>query len=371
MITSKNRAQHNLILLVLKTYFWAFIHQADQTNMTTRQSYQLKAGNLANMKLVTAQLEDPAADEVQIEVKAIGLNFADVFAIWGLYAATPKGEFIPGLEYAGVVSKTGSAVTTVKEGDRIMGVTRFGAYTTHLNIDHRYVIPLPADWSFAEGSAYLVQMLTAYYAMLNLGDLKKGQTVLIHSAAGGVGTHAVRIAKKLGCYTIGTVGNASKLDYLAKEGYDKSIVRNTKTFRQDLENALDGKELNVIMECIGGKIFKIGYDVLAQQGRVIIYGQARYAAPGDRPNYLRLIWLYLTRPKIDPQQLPQDNKGILGFNLIWLYERVHIMEEILKEVEAMNLPKPTVGHTFPYDQFHEAVRLFQTGKTVGKVVITT
>lgn len=337
--------------------------------MTTRRAHKLKAGNIKNLKIHTETLADPAADEVQIEVKAIGLNFADVFAIWGLYAAAPKDAFIPGLEYAGIVSKVGSAVDTVKEGDRIMGVTRFGAYATHLNIDHRYVIPLPTDWNFAEGSAYLVQMLTAYYAMVNLGSLQKGQTVLIHSAAGGVGTHAVRIAKSYGCYTIGTVGNASKLDYLKKEGYDQSIVRNKKTFKDDLIKALDGRELNLIMECIGGKYFKVGYDVLAQQGRIIVYGQARYAAPGNRPNYLRLLWLYLNRPKVDPQNLPGDNKGVLGFNLIWLYERVHIMNQILQEVAALDLPKPIVGHTLPFDDLPEAIRLFSTGKTVGKVVV--
>ncbi len=337
--------------------------------MTTRRAHKLKAGNIKNLQIHSETLADPAEDEVQVEVKAIGLNFADVFAIWGLYAAAPKDAFIPGLEYAGIITKVGSAVKTVKEGDRIMGVTRFGAYATHLNIDHRYVIPLPTAWSFAEGSAYLVQILTAYYAMINLGDLQQGQTVLIHSAAGGVGTHAVRIAKRMGCYTIGTVGNASKLAYLEQEGYDQGIVRNKKTFHADLVKALDGRELNLIMECIGGKYFKIGYEVLAAQGRMIVYGQARYAAPGNRPNYLRLLWLYLNRPKIDPQTLPADNKGILGFNLIWLYERVHIMNKILQEVSAMNLPKPIVGHTFPFEDLPEAIRLFSTGQTVGKVVV--
>lgn len=337
--------------------------------MTTRRVHKLKAGNIQHLKIHTETLADPAADEVQVEVKAIGLNFADVFAIWGLYAAAPKDAFVPGLEYAGIISKVGSNVKTVKEGDRIMGVTRFGAYATHLNIDHRYVISLPKTWNFAEGSAYLVQMLTAYYAMINLGDLQKGQTILIHSAAGGVGTHAGRIAKSLGCYTIGTVGNADKLEYLAKEGYDQAIVRNKKTFKDDLLKALDGRELNLIMECIGGKYFKIGYDVLAQQGRIIVYGQARYAAPGNRPNYLRLLWLYLNRPKLDPQKLPQDNKGVLGFNLIWLYERVHIMHQILQEVAALDLPKPIVGHTCSFEELPEAIRLFSTGKTVGKVVI--
>ena len=108
-----------------------------------RKAYRLKAGNVRNLKIITENLPEPAADEVTVEVKAIGLNFADVFAIWGLYSATPPGEFIPGLEYSGVIAKVGSDVTNVKVGDRIMGVTRFGGYCTHLNIGSQYAIPLP------------------------------------------------------------------------------------------------------------------------------------------------------------------------------------------------------------------------------------
>ncbi|MFK7933569.1 MAG: alcohol dehydrogenase catalytic domain-containing protein, partial [Saprospiraceae bacterium] len=128
-----------------------------------RQSWQtkaksnnkLKTGDINNLKIVHENLSDPAADEVTVQVKAIGLNFADIFAIWGLYSATPEGFFIPGLEYASEKKKVGKNVTNVKVGDRVMGITRFGAYTTHLNIDSRYVIPLPADWDFSSGAAYL------------------------------------------------------------------------------------------------------------------------------------------------------------------------------------------------------------------------
>ncbi|MFM8487191.1 MAG: alcohol dehydrogenase catalytic domain-containing protein, partial [Bacteroidota bacterium] len=120
-------------------------------------------------------------------------NFADVFAIWGLYGATPEGSFTPGLEYAGVVERVGSDISHLKPGDRVMGVTRFGAYTTHLNIDARYAIPLPQGWNFEQGAAYLVQTLTAYYGMVHLGAMQKNQAVLIHSAAGGVGLQAVQI----------------------------------------------------------------------------------------------------------------------------------------------------------------------------------
>lgn len=335
-----------------------------------RKAYRLKAGNVRNLKIITENLPDPAADEVTVEVKAIGLNFADVFAIWGLYSATPKGEFTPGLEYSGVIAKVGKNVTNVKVGDRVMGVTRFGGYCTHLNIGYQYVIPLPNDWSFEEGAAYLVQVLTAYYGLTNLGGLEKGQTVLIHSAAGGVGILANRLAKKMGAFTIGTVGSPAKLDLLKKEGVDRGIVRGD-DFAQKLDEALGGRELNLVMECIGGKILKQGFAKLGPQGRSVVYGAAQYASTGDRPNYLKLIWMFLRRPMIDAQQLAEDNKGILGFNLIYLYEKSELMHQLLGEISALNIGKPTVGHTFEFEKLVDAVRLFKSGKTTGKVVITT
>jgi NADPH:quinone reductase-like Zn-dependent oxidoreductase len=332
-------------------------------------TYQLTAGSLANLQLVDLRLPPPASGEVSVSVEAIGLNFADVFAIWGLYSATPSGVFTPGLEYAGRITAVGEGVHNLKVGDAVMGVTRFGAYTTALNIDHRYVLPLPDRWSMAEGAAYLVQVLTAYYGLVNLGQLGAGQTVLIHSAAGGVGTFAGRIARQLGAYTIGTIGHPEKIPYLEREGYDAYIVRDQRTFREDLRQALGERELNLIMECIGGKIFSIGFEALAPMGRSIVYGSARYGSVGNRPNYPRMLWQYLTRPKIDPQSLPESNKSVMGFNLIWLYERADLMHEILGELATLDIGKPHVGHRFPFMELPDAIRTFQGGKTVGKVVV--
>lgn len=333
-----------------------------------RHAYRLHSGSLSRLKLMEEQLADPGPGEVTIAVEAIGLNFADIFAIWGLYSATPAGDFVPGLEYAGVVARVGQGVAHFREGDKIMGVIRFGAYATHLNIDARYVLPLPEGWSFEEGAAYPVQVLTAYYALKELGGIRRGQTVLIHSAAGGVGIWANRIAKQYQAFTIGTVGASPKLDFLREEGYDQGIVRSPH-FKTELEQALAGRELHLIMECIGGKILKEGYERLAPQGRMIVYGSARYASVGNRPNYLKLAWYYLTRPRIDPQKMIESNKGVLGFNLIWLYHQVELLHQLLSELEPMNLGKPHVGHTFPLEQLKEAILLFQTGKTVGKVVV--
>ena len=333
-----------------------------------RQAYQLKAGSLNNLKLVTEELREPNPAEVTIEVKAIGLNFADIFAIWGLYAATPKGVFTPGLEYSGLIAKVGSEVKGLKEGDKIMGVTRFGAYASHLNIDHHYVVPLPEHWDFGEGAAFLVQVLTAYYGLINLGNLQKEQTVLIHSGGGGVGLMANRIAKKYDAFTIGTIGRPDKQALLKKEGYDRVIVR-SKNFEQDLKEALGDRPLNLIMECIGGKILKIGYKYLAPMGRMVSYGSARYASVGNRPNYFKLLYYYLTRPKIDPQTMTTDNKSVMAFNLIFLFHHAELMHQILKEIQQLKIAKPFVGHRFAFDQLKEAILLFQSGKTTGKVVI--
>lgn len=334
-----------------------------------RKSYHLKAGSLSNMKLIEDNLPPPTSKQVTVKIKSIGLNFADIFCIWGLYPAAPKENLVPGLEYSGEIVEVGSEVKDRKVGEQIMGVTRFGAYTTYLNINEHYVLPIPKGWNHEEGAAFLVQVLTAYYGLIRLGGLQQNSTVLIHSAAGGVGILVNRIAKKFNAYTIGTVGRLEKVDFLnSHENYDQIIVRDTK-FKEKLIKKLGGRELNIVMDSIGGNYFKWSYEALAPMGRVIVFGSAHYANPGNRPNYLRLIWHYLRRPKVDVQNMPGDNKAIMGFNLIWLYEKVELMYEILKELENLHIKKPHIGHRFKFEDLKEAILLFQTGKTVGKVVV--
>ncbi len=337
-------------------------------NPTSRKAWYVKPGSLSQLKLREESLPPPSGKEVLVKIKAIGLNFADVFSAKGLYKAAPKERFVPGLEFAGEVLETGPEAQRFKVGDPVMGVTRFGAYATHISHPEAYLNPLPEGWSHEHGAAYLVQALTAYYALVELGNLQKGMTVLIHSAAGGVGTFANRIAKKYGAFTIGTVGSDSKLAYCREEGYDRVIVR-AADFPEQLDKALGERPLHLIMECIGGKILKQSYAKLASQGRMIVYGAARYADTRNKPNYLRLMWKYFTRPKIDPQAMTHRNVGILGFNLIYLYEQVDVLRRQLEALDQLNIGLPKIGHRLPFEHLPEALRLFQSGKTTGKVVL--
>lgn len=334
-----------------------------------RQVYSIsKAGSIGNLQLASEELPDPAPDEVQIEVKAIGLNFADIFAMFGVYSATPKGAFIPGLEYAGKIIKKGKNAVFFEVGQPVMGVTRFGAYASHLNVNCNYISPLPTGWSFAEGAALLVQGITAHYSLVNLGNLQDRQTVLIHSAAGGVGLLANRIAKAYNAYTIGTIGSAHKEALLLAEGYDEVIIRDGE-FSSKLAAVASRHPIHLVLECIGGQVQKISFDQLAPMGRMIVYGAAQYASPGQRPNYLKMALKYLTRPKIDPQAMIQQNKSVMAFNLIWLYEHFQLMHDTLDELMQLDIGKPLVGHLFEFGQMHEAITLFQSGQTTGKVIV--
>ena len=337
--------------------------------MYDRLTYRIKAGNITNLKISKEEIAPPDEEEVLIEVQSIGLNFADVFAILGLYSATPKGSFIPGLEFSGLVLEVGSGVSAFKAGDRVMGVTRFGAYSNMICVDYRYVIPLTADWSFEEGASYLVQMLTAYYGLKHLGDIQDGKTVLIHSAAGGVGIWANRIAKAYQCFTVGSVGSASKKEITTREGYDAAIVRRNDTFKSDIIDALQGRPLDLIMECIGGSIMRQGFDLLAPMGRLIVYGSAHYGGTGNRPFWPKLIWKYLNRPKIDPQNMIRQNKSVMAFNLIYLFDHIHLMHAVLEEIRSLHLGRPIIGETYSFDQLPTAIKHFQSGQTVGKVVV--
>ena len=333
-----------------------------------RRTYRMDPGSIGNMQIREEEITNPGQGEVQVAIKAVGLNFADLYTVWGMYKAAPDKDFIPGLEYSGVVDKVGEGVTSLKEGDMVMGITRFGAYCDRLNIDARYLVAIPSDWSFTEGAAFLVQALTAYYGMVDLGRLQKGETVLIHSAAGGVGIQANRIAKKFDAYTIGSVGRPQKLEVLKAEGYDQGIVRSS-NFRADLRNALGDRRLDVIMECIGGRILMDSFKELGLMGRMVVYGSASFTTHGDRPNKLSMLIKYLKRPLIDPMKLPNSNKTVVGFNLIWLYNQVEKYHRVVRELTDLALPAPMIGESYPFEELPAAIRKLQSGSTVGKVVV--
>ncbi len=342
-----------------------------------RRIWQInRAGSLDRLRLIQNQLPAPGEHEARVRLEAVGLNFADVFACLGLYSATPRGAFIPGLEYAGVVECTGSAVLSFKPGDRVMGGIRFGGYATCLNVDARYLYPLPTGWSSEEGAAFPVQVLTAWYALAELGAVRHGSMVLVHSAAGGVGLQALAILHKLGARVVATVGRPEKVEFLlARKGLSREqiIVRDPRRFSAQLENALSGtgaRGFDVILDSVAGEFFQPGYRRLNPGGRLILYGAASMMPTGRRPNYLKLAWSYLKRPRPNPLEMISENKSIMGFNLIWLWKQHALFHAMMTRIMQLELPPPHIGARFPFEAAPQALRHLQSGVSVGKVVLS-
>lgn len=350
--------------------------------MTTRRAWRIpSAGSLERLALVSEDLPPPGPGEARVRAEAIGLNFADAFACLGLYSATPRGAFIPGLECAGVVEALGSpraggesAEAAVVPGDRVMVLTRFGGYATALNADTRYLVPIPDDWTMAEGAAYLVQALTAWHGLVHLGALAPGQVVLIHSAAGGVGLRAVAMAQAIGATVIGTVGHADKMPLLEAHGLARAqvIVRDARRFGAQLDAALaaiGASQVDVVFDALAGPFFLPALVRLAPEGRHVLYGAADFMSSGARPNWLRLAWQYLRRPRLDPMKLIDKNRSVMGFNLIWLFERADRLPGSAAAALALSAAPAHIGARFPFDEIPRALRTLQSGRTTGKVIV--
>lgn len=202
-----------------------------------------------------------------------------------------------------------------------------------------------------------------------------GARVLIQSAAGGVGLQAVAICLAYNATPICIVGSAAKIPTLTSRfpSLDPAqiIVRgDTGTaFAAQLDAV--GGEFDVVFDAVGGPFFQPAYDRLAKGGRYVVYGAASMTPQGDRVNWVRLAWQYLQRPRVDVLSLPGANKAVMGFNLIYLFDRVEQLRRLSEELEALQLPAPLVGEEWRFeDQAVDALRSLRSGTTVGKIVLT-
>jgi alcohol dehydrogenase len=335
--------------------------------MNRRQVWRTpKAGAIQRLALVEESLSVLQNDEVEVDVKAVGLNFADIFALAGLYSATPEGSFIPGLEYSGIVTKVGCDCQKFKPGDRIMAVSRFGGYASKIQSKEAYLVLLPTDWSFSQGAAYLTQTLTAWYALNDLGNLQAGQEVLIQSAAGGVGLQAMKLVRALGGQPVGTVSSQQKVDFLSAMGFE-SWIRQSSFKAQLAENK---RTFDLVLDAIGGEVQSASFNALNPMGRLVVFGAAEFTPGKNRPNYFKAAWQYLRRPKYDVMEMISDNRSVMAFNLIWLWDQVELMQVLLQRMMAVDITPPHIGHEFTFDQAHAAIDCLRSGKTIGKVVLT-
>jgi NADPH:quinone reductase-like Zn-dependent oxidoreductase len=310
---------------------------------------------------------DPEAGrgEVRIQVAAAGINFADVMARLGLYADAPKTPCVVGYEVAGTILEVGEGVEGLTPGQRVLAGTQFGGYASQVAVPAGDVVPLPDRLSFEQGAAIPVNYATAWAGLIGYGVLKRGERVLVHSAGGGVGIAATQIAKRVGAEVLGTA-SPGKHEKILALGVDRAIDYTSPGWERDIG------QFDVILDAIGGKSFRTGYDLLAPGGRLICFG-ASSVVSGERRNLATALRTVLRMPRFGLIKQMQESKAVIGLNMLTLWKHRGTLRPWIEPLQAMiddGTIDPVVGGVFAFEEAGEAQTTIVERRNLGKVVLT-
>ncbi len=308
------------------------------------------------LKVEDAPAPEPGPGEALVRVEAAGVNYADTRRRLGAYVEPTPLPWVVGSEIAGTVAKLGPGVSGIAEGQRVMALTAGGGYADYAVIPAQTLLPIPAQLSFTQAAALPLQGLTAYYLLTLSGRMQPGESVLVHSAAGGVGTLAVQMAKLLGAGTvIGTASTPAKLEFACSLGADVQIDYTKEDVAVKVREATNGKGADIILDGVGGEVFEQSLRCLAPFGRLIVYGLASGQPVDFNPIRLMrrnqsVVGFYLGQMMTQPAQLRPAMEAIIG----WLaQEKLRLM----------------IGHVLKLEEAATAHRLLESRATTGKVVL--
>jgi NADPH:quinone reductase-like Zn-dependent oxidoreductase len=314
----------------------------------------------------------PRPGEVRVVVEAAGVNFADIMARLGIYADAPPLPCVVGYEVAGKIDEIGADVAGFNVGADVVALTRFNGYSDLICVPSEQCFLRPAGMNAHDGAAIPVNYLTAYQLMIAMGSLKAGETVLVHSAGGGVGVAAIQLAKYLGAEIIGTA-SARKHEALREMGVEQLIDYRTEDFERRVLEMTEGRGVELILDAVGGKSFKKGMRILAPTGRLGMFGMSA-AATGKKRSWISLIKTLLNMPLLEfnPGALINNNKGVFGVNMGHMWSEVHLLAQwtdVLLDLYTQGVIKPHIDRVFSFEQAADAHHYIQDRKNFGKVLL--
>lgn len=314
-------------------------------------------------KLTLGEFPDPVPgkDEVLVEVHAASVNFPDLLVIGGTYQNLPPRPFVPGKDLAGVVAAIGEGVTQIKPGDRVMAQIEHGAYAERVVVHENLCLVMPETMSFEEGAAMGLVYLTAHNALIERAQFRRGETVLVTGAAGGVGLAAVQLAKALGAVVLAAVSSEEKAQLARDSGADHvirtDVVDIKVSLRQQVFDAVGKRGVDLVLDSVGGDVFDACLRVMAWCGRLVIIGFAAGRVPEVKAGYLLV-----------------KNISLIGLQSSDYRERspqvVRKAYEHLFRLYREGKIKPHVMAAYSMKDYQQALQTVRDRKVLGKVVIT-
>jgi len=306
------------------------------------------------MELVELPVPQPKANEAVVKLAASGVNFIDVYHREGRYKVPLP--FTPGQEGAGVVTAVGADVKSVKVGDRVAWSGPPGSYAEYAALPADLLVPLPAGVTDQQAAAAMLQGMTAHYLSHDTYPLKRGETALVHAAAGGVGLLLVQMAHNIGARVIATVSTDEKAKLAREAGADEVILYTQSDFETETKRLTGGKGVNVVYDSVGKTTFEKGLNVLRPRGFMVLFGGSSGAVPPfDLITLSQKGSLYVTRPS-------------LGSYIATREELVARSGAVFGMIEAGKL-KLRVEYTYPLAEAQRAHRDLEGRKTTGKLLL--
>ena len=313
-----------------------------------------QTGGPEAMQYVDAPMPTPGPKQALVKIAASGVNFIDVYFRIGLYKADLP--FTPGNEASGTVEAVGSEVTEVKPGDRVAYAMNRGSYAEYTAVPAATLVKLPDNVDFDTAAAAMLQGMTAHYLTHSSYPLKKGDTCLIHAAAGGAGRLVVQMAKMLGATVYGTAGTEEKAAIAKSAGADEVIVYTKHDFVSEIKRITGGKGLDVIYDSVGASTFLKGLDLLRPRGMMVLFGQSSGAVAPFDPSVLNQKGsLFLARPSLAHHCLTRDE-------LLWR------ANDVLGWIASGKL-ELRIEKTYKLADAAQAHRDLESRKTAGKLLL--
>lgn len=306
------------------------------------------------LTLVDVPNPAPKANEAVVQIKASGVNFIDVYFREGRYP-TPL-PFINGQEAAGVVTEIGSDVSEVKVGDRVAYTSSLGSYAEYAAVPAARLVKAPDEISFEQAAAAMLQGMTAHYLLYSTYKLQKGETALVHAAAGGVGLLLVQMAKKIGARVIATAGTEEKAELARDAGADECIVYTQADFETETRRLTEGKGVHVVYDGVGKATFDKDLEVLRPRGYLVLFGGSSGAVPPfDLIKLSQKGSLYITRPTLGHYTATREE-------LEWR------AGEVMQMIVAGDL-KLRIHKVYRLSEAEQAHRDLEGRKTTGKLLL--
>lgn len=306
------------------------------------------------LKVVDLPAPSPKPNEAVVQIKASGVNFIDVYFREGRYPAPLP--FVNGQEGAGVVTEVGSEVTNVQPGDRVAYTSSLGSYAEYAAVPAARLVKIPDQLDFEQAAAAMLQGMTAHYLLHSSYPLKKGETTLIHAAAGGVGLLLVQMAKMIGARVIATAGSQEKAQLARDAGADECIVYTESDFESETRRLTNGEGVHVVYDGVGKATFDKDLNVLRPRGYLVLFGGSSGAVPPfDLIKLSQKGSLFITRPTLGHYTLTREE-------LEWR------ANDVLQMIADGRL-KLRIHKRYPLADATQAHRDLEGRKTTGKLLL--